>query len=202
MKKSFQFLFINLFLVLSFLGPEKVYASNVSTDFPSCANPQGQVIASYNEGIHGIAGRTETFSGKDSVYLQSNGNALQCFCPVNGQGIQTNWLKASSLTDTDIAVYKSQGYIFIPNGSLWGLSNVPYLAKNIDYSCNGGANNTSSGSSNNSVGGSSSSSDNKSVLAVATGPFAPTGNIKTILALIGAGFALVLIGFLSKKNTK
>src|SRR6476469_7676231 len=67
--------------------------------FPVCSNPTGSLLAQYNSGVHGIVGNTNQFSGSDSVFSLSDGNALQCFCGDNGAGIQTNWLKIGSVSE-------------------------------------------------------------------------------------------------------
>ncbi len=113
--------------------------------FPSCANPQGTTKVSYSEGTHGIVGSGATYTGKDTVYTLTDNTLTQCFCSADGQGIQTNWWKANFLSENDINVLKSEGWIYVPAGNLWGLSADPYVAKNTAYSCLPGS----------SVGGSS-----------------------------------------------
>jgi len=124
---------LTLLLTLSVVKP--VYAYNLP-DFGSCLNPQGSVIASYDSGTHGIVGQNEV-SGSDSVYQSSSNGVTQCFCPDNGNGIQTNWLKASDLSADDISILKNQGWIYVPTGSNWGLGDTAYLAKNSDFACRG-----------------------------------------------------------------
>src|SRR5438105_1101896 len=98
-------------LVLSlFVFSGQAFAYQVP-QFPSCANPQGTLKVNYDSGTHGIAGKTDSFSGKDSVYTISPEALTQCFCSTNGQGIQTNWWKVSSLTESEINLLKSQGWI-------------------------------------------------------------------------------------------
>src|SRR5215210_7466089 len=72
--------------------------------FPTCINPQGSVKASYSSGTHGIVGSTQEYTGSDSVYTLSDNTIVQCFCPVNGNGIQTDWWKIANLSDTDIKI--------------------------------------------------------------------------------------------------
>ncbi len=107
--------------------------------FPACANPQGTTRVSYSEGIHGIVGSTSQYSGKDTVYTLSDDTLTQCFCAADGSGIQTNWWKASALTENEINILKSDGWIYVPAGNLWGLADAPYVAKNTSYSCLPGA---------------------------------------------------------------
>lgn len=106
--------------------------------FPSCSNPEGTIKADYPGGTHGIAGNSTEFKGSDKVYTLSDNTLQQCFCSIDGAGIQTNWWKASSLTQGQIEVLKKDNWVLIPDGSLWGLQNAPYLAKNSNYSCSGG----------------------------------------------------------------
>src|SRR4051794_22397826 len=126
-KRLIQATVLALPLFLSVVSP----AFAVSTpDFGSCVNPQGTKIVSYASGVHGVAGKTDTYTGADAVYKQS-GNALtQCLCPDLGNGIQTNWLKTQDMKDSDVDVLKKQGWTYIITGSPWGLDDAPYLAKN------------------------------------------------------------------------
>lgn len=151
--------------------------------FPSCANPQGTTKASYSEGTHGIVGSGTTYTGKDTVYTLTDDTLTQCFCSADGSGIQTNWWKASSLSENDITVLKSEGWIYVPAGDLWGLAASPYLAKNINYSCLPGS----------SVGGS------PQVLGEGTGGgevlgLAATGDSLLVYSSFLLGAILLLIG--------
>ena len=120
-----------------------VFAVDVPS-FAVCTNPQGTVKVSYPSGTHGIPGRTDTFNGSDTVYQLTNDTLVQCFCAVDGRGIQTNWWNVSSLTQQEIDTLKNQGWIFIPNGALWGLDEAEYLAINSDYSCQGSTSSSNS----------------------------------------------------------
>jgi hypothetical protein len=131
MKKLFMATLITLH---TFSVPSSVFAVTTPS-FPACANPQGTTKASYSEGAHGIVGSGTTYTGRDEVYTLTDDTLTQCFCPADGFGIQTNWWKASSLSENDINVLKSEGWIYIPTGALWGLSDAPYVAKNSNYSC-------------------------------------------------------------------
>ncbi|MBI2034361.1 MAG: hypothetical protein HYT11_01375 [Candidatus Levybacteria bacterium] len=107
--------------------------------FPSCVNPSGTQIANYDSGLHGIAGTTSEYRGRDSVYQVTSETLTQCFCPESGDtGIQTNWLKVASISEEDLQDLKNQGWSYIPNGSLWGLDQVGYVAKNQEYACRAG----------------------------------------------------------------
>jgi hypothetical protein len=111
-------------------------SANQTPDFGTCLNPQWSLTqTNYNSnngnGVVGIG----SFSGTDKIYA-SGGNVLQCLCTDNGEGYQTNWLKASGFSSSEIQNLKAQGWIYIADGSQWGLSNTAYLAKNISYECN------------------------------------------------------------------
>jgi len=114
--------------------------------FSSCPAPGGEVIASYETGTHGVPGDYATYSGSDAVYSISTTQNVQCLC-VNGSGIQTNWLQVDQISQQEIDSLKNQGWIFIPDGSVWGLKSAMYMAKNNPYSCNGGSAGSSQGSS-------------------------------------------------------
>lgn len=129
---------IGLFLVLSFIFTLRPIASVFAIDapsFPLCANPSGQVIVHYDTGTHGIVGSNGTYTGSDTVYNVGEVQVTQCFCSTDGSGIQTNWWNASSLSEEQISVLTTQGWVYVPTGNLWGLSESPYLAKNLTYSC-------------------------------------------------------------------
>ncbi len=152
--------------------------------FMSCVNPTGTVVSSYDSGTHGVVGDTASFSGKDTVYAATNGTNTQCLCTIQGQGIQTNWMKASNLSQDEISIYVNQGWTLIPNGSAWGLSDESYLAKNENYSCSGG-----SSSSEGRVGGASATSNVTTVLSLAN-----TGNIIFIAGVFALGLGLLAAG--------
>lgn len=102
----------------------------------SCLAPQGTMIVSYDEGVHGIIGSTAAHEGSDVVY-RTGDNYLQCYCNDNGDGIQTNWINARDLSSEQISAYRRDGWIYAETGSSWGLTNDPYLAKNASYICRG-----------------------------------------------------------------
>ncbi len=169
--------------------------------FPSCVNPQGTVKSHYATGTHGVPGQYEEKRGSDTVYqLSGNDQVMQCFCPENGNGVQTNWLKASNYTEEEIKVLKNEGWIYIADGSAWGLDPRPYVAKNRDYSCKStvtptpSQNNSSSNSSSNNVG---STNPLQSVLSLAN-----TGNISFLYSLIVIGTVSFIAGFLLRWNRK
>lgn len=106
--------------------------------FPSCQIPQGELKAFYPQGTHGIPGSEEEYIGSDAVYFLTEETLAQCFCPIGGEGIQTNWWKVSELSIEQIDNLIADGWIYVPNGFEWGLEEAPYLAKNETYQCAGG----------------------------------------------------------------
>jgi hypothetical protein len=150
MQKSFWTL---LTIFSLFLGSVKPAFALSLPSFPSCANPQGTTKVSYSEGTHGIVGSGLTYTGKDTVYTLTDDTLTQCFCGKDGEGIQTNWWKASSLTQDEINILKTSGWVYIPAGNLWGLAEAPYVAQNISYSCLPGSTLGTSDSQDNGIGG-------------------------------------------------
>lgn len=152
----------------------KISAPNVfaitTPDFPTCTNPEGSLRVQYNEGTHGVVGKSSEFRGKDSVYTVNDSQVLQCLCTDDGQGIQTNWWKISSLTDSQVQTLKNLGWYLVPNGASWGLDSAQYMAKNSNYSCKDG------------VGGGD-------VLGLAS-----TGNSAFIFGVFISGLVLLLSG--------
>lgn len=193
-----------------------------SPDFPSCANPQGTVKVSYDSGTHGVPGDGATYTGRDVVYSLSDNSLTQCLCTDQGQGIQTNWWKVSSISSDQVSILKSQGWILVPDGAAWGLDNGPYLAQNSPFTCpaqSGGAGGgqmlggaaTGAAGDGLSDGRSDGLSDGRSdglgggqVLGVSTGVLglASTGNIVFILSVLLSGIAALSVGILlsHKKN--
>jgi len=155
--------------------------------FPSCVNPQGIVQASYGTGLHGVPAVDDRFTGADTVYAFSTTKYTQCLCADSGQGIQTNWWKASSLSEDQVAELKTDGWTLIPNGADWGLEDAAYYTKSGSFSCGSGGN-----------GGEGSSSSSGSVLGLAS-----TGNIVFIYSIFILGTTLVAFGsilLLTKKK--
>lgn len=126
-----------LALAVFALSAAPVLATNVPA-FPSCTSPSGSVKVSYDSGIHGIPGDSGQYVGSDIVYTVSDTTLVQCFCAASGAGIQTNWWRDNSLSLSERNQLISEGWIYIPDGSAWGLDPVPYLAKNTTFSCAGG----------------------------------------------------------------
>ncbi len=190
---------ISLYIVFIALA-HNGYAVTIST-FPSCLNPQGEVKV-VNEGTHGIPGDPNAYTGHDVVYYLTEDTVLQCLCPENGKGIQTNWWRVPHLAQQEIDSLVQQGWIYIPNGTAWGLEDDPYLAQNIPFSCIGGKGGGGNGGSSSGGGGSPSSSSSggqgggeitsqavSHVLGLAS-----TGNSSTLYILFITGFSLLLSG--------
>jgi len=156
--------------------------------FPACVNPQGTLKVSYSQGTHGIVGNTGTYTGSDAVYTLSEDTLSQCFCAEDGNGIQSNWWKVTSLTQDDIQVLKNDGWFYVPNGSLWGLTQDAYMVQNSNYSCRG------------DTGGgdilASSTTSAPDVLGLAT-----TGNSVTILGLATIGLFSLGVSYSLRKRS-
>lgn len=181
------------FTIFSFLLASPVYSVNTPT-FPSCVSPQGSIKVSYSSGTHGIVGSGETYTGTDAVYTLTLDTLTQCFCSSTGEGIQTNWWKASSLSESDITVLKSLGWIYVPAGQLWGLEAAPYVAINTKYSClPGSSSNTRSGDR----GGNSDGVGGGEVLGAETGDIlglAATGDLYIVYLSFALGIGLTYLG--------
>lgn len=177
MKKLNIVVFLLALLLASTTNVMAVDAPN----FPACSNPQGTLIVSYDSGTHGVVGGA-SYSGSDKVYKIDEVNLTQCLCTTDGKGIQTNWWKASSLDENQVNILKNEGWIYVPNGTVWGLEDSAYMAKNLDYTCasNGGGGSSSSSSSSSSTG---------QVLGLAF-----TGNIKLIYAIFTLGILSFIYG--------
>lgn len=144
--------------------------------FPDCTSPQGDLKVYYESGDHGIPGDTNIYQGSDSVYRLDDITLIQCFCAVDGNGIQTNWWKLSSLSQEEIDILKRQGWVYIPSGSLWGLDDAPYLTISENYLCKGG------------VG-------RGQILGLAT-----TGNLSSIYGLMSFSLTALIAGLLIKRK--
>lgn len=172
-------------------------------EFTSCLTPTGNVIANYANGEHGIVDEGSRI-GEDVVYSLPGGNAMQCFCGTNGSGVQTNWKQVGEMSSNEIKIYESEGWILVPDGSAWGLSQGAYLAKNINYSCGGGSSTTNSGGGDGkSDGRTDGRSDGLgSIVQSATGTnLASTGNILFIAEIFGAGVLMTLAGLYMRRKS-
>lgn len=198
---------LNLFLVvlIGILQGSTTSAYAITTpDFPFCSNPTGVKIVDYSNGTHGIVGETSDYNGSDAVYQITSDTLTQCFCSIDGAGIQTNWWRISSLAQDEIDSLIKDGWNLVPNGALWGLQEAPYLAKNVEYSCT-----TSSQEGNTSTTSTSSSGDSTSdpgVLGASTiGSvlgLASTGNNALYYSLPIIGLISLILGLsLRKKNS-
>ena len=165
-------------LALAFMV-NPVYAVTVPS-FPACTAPQGEVKVRYSDGTHGIVGSTANYTGADTVYTVSGDTLVQCFCPKDGStGIQSNWWRASQLSESDIQTLKNDGWNYIPNGANWGLEDAPYVVKNNEFACRGG---TGGGQVQSAVA-------ENVVLGLAN-----TGNTMMLIGTGVAGLGLLLLG--------
>lgn len=173
---------LSLVLVF-FVGASLMAKSAFAFDLPSfgsCPNPSGEIIANYDSGVHGIVGDSLTHTGSDKVYSESSVNLVQCYCPSAGDnGIQTKWLYASQMSTEDIQSLENSGWIYVENGSDWGLNEGPYLAFNSGFSCSNqgqsGGDILGSGASTSSDPGDPGNGTGGQVLG-----FAATGNLSKI----------------------
>lgn len=186
-------------LIVTFLAAFLVFTKSAhanTNDFTSCLTPTGTITSNYTDGTHGIVGEGSRV-GSDTVYLLPNGNSMQCFCSEDGNGIQTNWQKATGLTSDEIKILENQDWIYVPDGSAWGLSDEPYLAKNISYSCKSTTTTTSSGGGGRTDGKTDGRSDGLgSIVQAASGNLASTGNLWFIAEVLGLGVFLTIAGLL------
>ena len=198
-------LFFLISLAVTLLLANAWPANAVTTPtFPSCVNPQGTQKVSYSQGTHGVPGNTNTFTGSDSVYTLSSDTLTQCLCADNVNGVQTNWWKVSSLSQDEVNILISQGWISIPDGSAWGLESAPYLAQNSSFVCG------STGTGGPGDGLSDGRSDGRSdglggqILGISTGVLglASTGNMVFILSVLLTGVASLSLGVLLNLKEK
>ena len=186
---------ISFFIVL--LTTASIAHATETPTFPSCLNPQGTIKVSYQSGIHGVPGSFRDYSGTDIVYDLGNGNVLQCLCEPNGTGTQTNWLKACEADKETIAYYESNGWLYVPNGTAWGLEDCSYFAMNLSYSCVGGAGGNNGSNGGSSSGSSSSSSSSSSSNSSSNGSGSTVSSIGQILGLASTGNIAIIYGFLT-----
>lgn len=181
---------ISVALMVYLAMPSTSFATSTPS-FPSCIIPTGQVIASYQDGTHGVPGDANTYTGEDTVYKLDSELVVQCLCTANSEGIQTNWWKVSSLSSDQIELLKRDGWNYIPNGVLWGLESTPYLTKNSEYECRG-------------RGGLVAGTSTGEVLGIST--LAQAGNLYEIISYfslaIGCLLCSALFYFLGKKIHK
>lgn len=138
MKKNISIITYIILIALVYSSVEFAHAQ-IPT-FPICTNPQGKIIAEYETGTHAIVGQVALQTGKDTVYALDDQltQVTQCFCPpTQMQGIQTNWLQSSNLSEAEQHELQNNGWLTQSNGATWGLATKPYLAQNLNYTCNG-----------------------------------------------------------------
>jgi len=132
-------------IFLSLIGPNFAKAQIIPS-FPACSNPGGTLRVLYTDGQHAIAGESNLRLGSDGVYDLTSGDHVQCFCSVDGSGVQTNWWKISSLDQDEIDTLVNLGWVFVPSGTPWGLDASGYMAFNSPYACGGSGITTTSSS--------------------------------------------------------
>ncbi len=93
-------------------------------NFPSCPLPGDGDLAHYDYGLHQIVAGP-LLPGSDDVYTIGEGIFVQCFCGVDGNGIQTNWFRTENVPD---------GW-YTENGRQWNLGDYQYAAQNSEYAC-------------------------------------------------------------------
>lgn len=126
---------ITIVLLLAATSVAFAQESIIRPSFPTCTAPQGEMKVDYPEGTHGIPGDAGNYTGRDTVYTLSEDTLAQCFCSSNGNGIQTNWWKISSLSFDEVEILRKEGWVYIPNGAVWGLKEDPYMALSSPYAC-------------------------------------------------------------------
>ncbi len=185
-----------LLLSTTFLLSSTSFAHAIEIpSFPSCVSPAGTLRVEYSNGTHGIVGSSATYVGSDKVYQLTPTTLAQCFCGSDGVGIQTNWWNASSLSENQIEILKSEGWHYVPAGNLWGLDATPYVAQNLSYSClpTSSSNPQSSSSPTNSSSGGDGqgggSQQSGSVLGLAA-----TGDSLLLAMLAILSFILIFVG--------
>jgi hypothetical protein len=149
--------------------------------FPNCPNPGGVQIASYTDGTHGIPGRSEVYTGNDTVFRLDEKRVAQCYCPPDGTGIQTNWFKVSDLTSDQKTELIQRGWVYIPDGTVWGLDAGDWMAQNSPLTC-----------TEHAIGGSGLSTIFPQILG-----FADTGKMLFYRGVISmAGFTSIALGIM------
>lgn len=205
MKPNFFVIFALIFYWLSLT--QTAHAVYTLPSFDSCHNPTGSIKADYPTGSHAIVGVLGLQTGSDKVFSGGNDDYTQCFCPPSGNtGIKTQWLSAGEISKEDQNVLITQGWVYIENGADWGLSNQPYLAKNVEFSCGGGGSEGGGGGTSSGGGGSASGSGGTggggdvlgiSTLAATSNPLTRYQILLTILLSVG----LIAYGYKIQKNS-
>lgn len=175
---------MSLGLLLVLLASATKADAVTAPSFPSCLSPQGTKKVEYLEGTHGVPGRFVENRGSDRVYTLSDSTLLQCLCRDDGSGVQTSWWKISSLTEDEINELRRFGWVYVPDGQLWGLDASSYMTFNSDYTCTGS-------------GGPASSSLDEQILATSTSNvlgLAATGDKLPIWYLTAVGLTAIAGG--------
>ena len=185
-----------LILALIFLifGLQSQVWATAESDFPLCANPSGEIRAKYDSGVHGVIGDEREYQGADTVYSLGSGDYTQCLCPLSGDGIQTNWMNAQNIPEDDQKILISKGWIYTPDGSVWGLDSTAYLAKNSNYICSAQAAAGEESANTASVSQSSRSANEDQIASSKRDIFnlASTGHLKSIIVILALGVLLML----------
>lgn len=183
-----KFAITALLLIVISLSSASTISAQAIPSFPSCPNPGGEIIAKYDSGKHGVPGDSTEYMGADTVFKLNDAMVVQCLCPDSGSGVQTLWWKDPGLSADQQSIVVRQGWIRIPNGSLWGLDNSVYFTKNSNFECKGrggavlGASTSNSGATINDPG---------SILGAST--LAGTGNWMTIAGIFTLAVATGLV---------
>lgn len=167
----------------------------VRPSFPVCSTPQGLIKADYDSGIHGVPGDSTTYNGSDTVYHLSESTLTQCLCTTNGKGIQTNWWRISSLSFDEIETLEKLGWVYVPNGSEWGLDEVAYLANSSDYDCGIDEDDEDNDDDDDDDDKNSNGSSNKRRIGGAGQVLAATSYLGDVLGLASTGNSMELISY-------
>jgi hypothetical protein len=209
-------LFISAAMVPAFFALAGTAHAN-PVNFGSCLNPQwGASQVNYSStASHGVIG-VGTFAGTDTIY-GSGANVLQCLCTPEGKGYQTDWMSAEGFSESLINTYKKEGWMFVATGSLYGLKDVPYLAKNSEYACqapscsptptqevSGTPTPTSATPTPTAVPGPTATPESKvgGAVATAVNSLANTGNLGLIYSLFLTGAIALVLGLILKRFSK
>jgi hypothetical protein len=129
---------VSLYLFQYLDIPMSAQTLPVSPSFPSCEAPQGALKVEHKNGTHGVPGDITAYYGTDAVFTLTSTSLAQCLCSTDGKGIQTNWWKISSLSFNEIESLKKLGWVYVPDGSAWGLDPAPFMAQSSYYNCSNG----------------------------------------------------------------
>jgi hypothetical protein len=140
---------LSAFLATSFAVTTPVQAQDITSYeilrgipvLPHCPNPGGEVIVSYDSGIHQIPGNG-LLEGSDKVYRVGDNLFVQCYCPQEESdidtGIEAQWIHESYLTPEQEQFLLNLGWLRIEDGTQWGLPAGVYFVNNNFFKCNCG----------------------------------------------------------------